>query len=73
MKDNIEQILIKVDEGTMPVQQALNEILNLVNWFPKIPDSKPRGGVIRIEARNLVALKSNLTQQMKITKPSIGN
>lgn len=27
MEDKIEQILIKVDEGTMPVQQALDELL----------------------------------------------
>ena len=27
MKDKIEQVLIKVDEGTMPVQQALTELL----------------------------------------------
>lgn len=29
MKEQIENILIKVDEGTMPVQQALNELLIL--------------------------------------------
>ena len=29
MKEQIENILIKVDEGTMPVQQALSEILLL--------------------------------------------
>ncbi|WP_216860547.1 hypothetical protein [Polynucleobacter sp. MWH-Jannik1A5] len=33
----------------------------------------PRGGVIRIEARNLVALKNNLIQQMEKAKPSSGN
>ena len=33
----------------------------------------PRGGVIRIEARNLVALKNNLTQQMDVSTPSISN
>ena len=44
-----------------------------VSFFLIADIDTPRGGVIRIEARNLVALKSNLTQQMKITKPSIGN
>ena len=29
MKKQIENILIKVDEGTMPVQQALSELLRL--------------------------------------------
>jgi len=29
MEKQIENILIKVDEGTMPVQQALNELLLL--------------------------------------------
>ena len=33
----------------------------------------PRGGVIRIEARNLVALKNNLIQQMEKAKPSSGD
>ena len=29
MEKQIEKILIKVDEGTMPVQQALSELLRL--------------------------------------------
>jgi cellulose synthase/poly-beta-1,6-N-acetylglucosamine synthase-like glycosyltransferase len=29
MEKQIENILIKVDEGTMPVQQALSELLRL--------------------------------------------
>ena len=29
MKQQIENILIKVDEGTIPVQQALSELLDL--------------------------------------------
>ncbi|BDT74979.1 hypothetical protein [Polynucleobacter sp. KF022] len=33
----------------------------------------PRSGVIRIEARNLVALKNNLIQQMEKAKPSSGD
>ena len=40
MKEQIENIMIKVDEGTMPVQQALSELLLLfsvsgslqINW-----------------------------------------
>lgn len=31
MEEQIENILIKVDEGRMPVQQALNELLRLFN------------------------------------------
>jgi hypothetical protein len=31
MEKQIENILIKVDEGTMPVQQALSELLRLFN------------------------------------------
>jgi len=31
MEKQIENILIKVDEGTMPVQQALSELLLLFN------------------------------------------
>lgn len=31
MEKQIENILIKVDEGTMPVQQALIELLRLFN------------------------------------------
>jgi hypothetical protein len=31
MEKQIESILIKVDEGTMPVQQALSELLHLFN------------------------------------------
>lgn len=44
-----------------------------VSFFLIADIDSPRGGVIRIEARNLVALKDNLTQQMKITSSSIGN
>ena len=44
-----------------------------VSFFLIADIDSPRGGVIRIEARNLVALKINLSQQMKITSPSIGN
>ena len=33
----------------------------------------PRGGVIRIEAKNLVALKNSLTQQLDTSSPSIRN
>jgi hypothetical protein len=35
-----------------------------VSFFLIADIDSPRGGVIRIEARNLVALKNNLTQQM---------
>jgi len=31
MEEQIENILIKVDEGRMPVQQALTELLRLFN------------------------------------------
>lgn len=44
-----------------------------VSFFLIADIDSPRGGVIRIEARNLVALKNNLSQQMKIASPSIGN
>ncbi|QWE03505.1 hypothetical protein ICV90_03290 [Polynucleobacter sp. JS-JIR-II-b4] len=44
-----------------------------VSFFLIADIDSPRGGVIRIEARNLVALKNNLSQQMKIANPSIGN
>jgi len=44
-----------------------------VSFFLIADIDSPRSGVIRIEARNLVALKNNLTQQMKIAGPSISN
>ena len=44
-----------------------------VSFFLIADIDSPRSGVIRIEARNLVALKNNLTQQMKIAGPSTGN
>ncbi|QWD66822.1 hypothetical protein [Polynucleobacter sp. MWH-Aus1W21] len=44
-----------------------------VSFFLIADIDSPRGGVIRIEARNLIALKSNLIQQMEKAKPSIGN
>ena len=44
-----------------------------VSFFLIADIDSPRGGVIRIEARNLVALKNNLTQQMEKSTPSIGN
>ena len=44
-----------------------------VSFFLIADIDSPRGGVIRIEARNLVALKNNLTQQMDVSTPSISN
>ena len=44
-----------------------------VSFFLIADIDSPRGGVIRIEARNLMALKNNLTQQMGSSTPSIGN
>lgn len=44
-----------------------------VSFFLIADIDSPRGGVIRIEARNLIALKSTLTQQMEIVSPSISN
>ncbi|QWE09588.1 hypothetical protein AOC20_02975 [Polynucleobacter ibericus] len=41
-----------------------------VSFFLIADIDSPRGGVIRIEARNLVALKNNLTQQMDASAPS---
>ena len=38
MKKQIENILIKVDEGTMPVQQALSELLRLFNVSGSVCD-----------------------------------
>jgi hypothetical protein len=43
-----------------------------VSFFLIADIDSPRGGVIRIEARNLVALKKNLTQQMEKAQPSVG-
>lgn len=43
-----------------------------VSFFLIADIDSPRGGVIRIEARNLVALKNNLTQQMEKAQPSVG-
>ena len=44
-----------------------------VSFFLISDIDSPRGGVIRIEARNLVALKNNLTQQIDTSSPSIRN
>ena len=38
MEKQIENILIKVDEGTMPVQQALIELLRLFNVSGSVCD-----------------------------------
>ncbi len=38
MEKQIENILIKVDEGTMPVQQALSELLRLFNVSGSVCD-----------------------------------
>ncbi len=43
-----------------------------VSFFLIADIDSPRGGVIRIEARNLAALKNNLTQQMEKAQPSVG-
>ena len=43
-----------------------------VSFFLIADIDSPRGGVIRIEAKNLVALKNNLTQQMEKAQPSVG-
>ena len=37
MEKQIENILIKVDEGTMPVQQALSELLRLFSVSGSLP------------------------------------
>lgn len=42
-----------------------------VSFFLIADIDSPRSGVIRIEARNLMALKNNLTQQIDIATPSI--
>jgi hypothetical protein len=44
-----------------------------VSFFLIADIDSPRGGVIRIEARNLVALKNTLTQQMGTKAPSASN
>jgi hypothetical protein len=44
-----------------------------VSFFLIADIDSPRGGVIRIEARNLVALKNNLSQQMPIASSSVSN
>ena len=41
-----------------------------VSFFLIADIDSPRGGVIRIEARNLMVLKNNLTQQIGIATPS---
>jgi hypothetical protein len=38
MEKQIENILIKVDEGTMPVQQALSELLRLFSVSGSVCD-----------------------------------
>ena len=43
-----------------------------VSFFLIADIDSPRSGVIRIEAKNLVALKNNLTQQMEKAQPSVG-
>jgi hypothetical protein len=40
MEKQIENILIKVDEGTMPVQQALSELLDLFAVSGSLLDDK---------------------------------
>ena len=44
-----------------------------VSFFLIADIDSPRGGVIRIEARNLVALKNSLTPQIDTSSPSIRN
>lgn len=44
-----------------------------VSFFLIADIDSPRGGVIRIEAKNLVALKNNLTQQMDVSTPSMNS
>lgn len=44
-----------------------------ISFFLISDIDSPRGGIIRIEARNLVALKNNLTQQMSASSPSNSN
>jgi hypothetical protein len=44
-----------------------------VSFFLIADIDSPRGGVIRIEARNLLALKNNLTRQISVSSPSISN
>ena len=41
-----------------------------VSFFLIADIDSPRGGVIRIESRNLVALKESLTQQMNTANSS---
>ncbi len=41
MKEQIENILIKVDEGMMPVQQALSELLLLFSVSGSLPSIDP--------------------------------
>jgi cellulose synthase/poly-beta-1,6-N-acetylglucosamine synthase-like glycosyltransferase len=43
MEKQIENILIKVDEGTMPVQQALSELLRLFNVSGEVCDNCGEG------------------------------
>ena len=43
-----------------------------VSFFLIADIDSPRSGVIRIEAKNLVALRNNLTQQMEKSQPSVG-
>jgi len=44
-----------------------------VSFFLIADIDSPRGGVIRVEAKNLVALKINLIQQMEVIKSSASN
>jgi hypothetical protein len=43
MEKQIENILIKVDEGTMPVQQALSELLLLFSVSGEVCDNCGEG------------------------------
>ncbi len=43
MEKQIENILIKVDEGTMPVQQALSELLRLFSVSCEVCDNCGEG------------------------------
>jgi hypothetical protein len=46
-------------------------LVTSVSFFLIADIDSPRNGVIRIEARNLIALKNNLTQQMGKAQPSV--
>ena len=67
MKEQIENILIKVDEGTMPVQQALTELLLLFS----VSGSSSPDDFWKQEYDEAVKERGNLQDQLKDAESAI--